>query len=157
MKQILIFSLILILFVGISDQAFADVTIVPVAGSGAPGCESSGCYSPSVAYVDVGEKVIFSNTDSAAHTFTSGDSTMPDTVQILFDSGMAMAGSTFVWSPTEAGNVPYFCMVHPWMQGLIVVSGSSTTPTPTPAPTPAYPSSAPYGTDVTIQRDTATP
>ena len=46
---------------------------------------------------------------------------MPDTVQVLFDSGLAMAGSTFEWSPTEAGEVSYFCMVHPWMQGIIIV------------------------------------
>jgi len=112
--------------VAMTPAAFADhaeVTIETAPGSGAPGCEDTaeGCYIPSTATVDVGGKVIFSNTDSAAHTFTSGDPTMPDTVQALFDSGLAMAGSTFEWSPTEAGEVPYFCMVHPWMQGLIIV------------------------------------
>jgi predicted secreted protein with PEFG-CTERM motif len=109
-----------------APDAFADhseVTIEAAQGSGAPGCEETaeGCYIPSTAKVDVGGVVIFSNTDSAAHTFTSGDPTMPDTVQVLFDSGLAMAGSTFEWSPTEVGDVPYFCMVHPWMQGLIIV------------------------------------
>ncbi len=109
-----------------APDAFADhaeVTIETAAGSGAPGCEDTaeGCYIPGTATVDVGGNVIFSNTDSAAHTFTSGDQTMPDTVQVLFDSGLAMAGSTFEWSPTEAGEVPYFCMVHTWMQGIIIV------------------------------------
>ncbi len=112
--------------VAMTPGAYADhseVTIETAAGSGAPGCEETaeGCYIPSTATVDVGGVVIFSNTDSAAHTFTSGDPTMPDTVQVLFDSGLAMAGSTFEWSPTEVGDVPYFCMVHPWMQGLIIV------------------------------------
>lgn len=115
--------------VAMTPGAFADhseVTIEAAQGSGAPGCEDTaeGCYIPSIATVDVGGKVIFSNTDSAAHTFTSGDPTMPETVQVLFDSGLAMAGSTFEWSPTEAGDVPYFCMVHPWMQGLIIVQGA---------------------------------
>ena len=109
-----------------APDAFADhseVTIEAAQGSGAPGCEDTaeGCYIPGTATVDVGGVVIFSNTDSAAHTFTSGDPTMPDTVQVLFDSGLAMAGSTFEWSPTEVGTVPYFCMVHPWMQGIIIV------------------------------------
>ena len=109
-----------------APDAFADhseVTIEAAQGSGAPGCEETpeGCYIPGTATVDVGGVVIFSNTDSAAHTFTSGDPTMPDTVQVLFDSGLAMAGSTFEWSPTEVGTVPYFCMVHPWMQGIIIV------------------------------------
>ena len=112
--------------VAMTPGAFADhseVTIEAAQGSGAPGCEDTaeGCYIPSTATVDVGGVVIFSNTDSAAHTFTSGDPTMPDTVQVLFDSGLAMAGSTFEWSPTEVGTVTYFCMVHPWMQGIIIV------------------------------------
>jgi len=112
--------------VAMTPGAFADhseVTIEAAQGSGAPGCEDTaeGCYIPSTATVDVGGVVIFSNTDSAAHTFTSGDPTMPDTVQVLFNSGLTMAGSTFEWSPTEVGTVPYFCMVHPWMQGIIIV------------------------------------
>ena len=109
-----------------APDAFADhseVTIETVQGSGTPGCEETaeGCYIPSTATVDVGGVVIFSNTDNVAHTFTSGDPTMPETVQVLFDSGLAMAGSTFEWSPTEVGEVPHFCLVHPWMQGIIIV------------------------------------
>ncbi len=112
--------------VAMTPGAYADhseVTIEAAQGSGAPGCEETpeGCYIPGTATVDVGGVVIFSNPDSAAHTFTSGDPTMPETVQVLFDSGLAMAGSTFEWSPTETGEVPYFCMVHPWMQGIIIV------------------------------------
>ena len=112
--------------VAMTPGAYADhsqVTIEAAQGSGAPGCEETaeGCYIPSTATVDVGGEVIFSNPDSAAHTYTSGDPTMPETVQVLFDSGLVMAGSTYSWSPTETGEVPYFCMVHPWMQGLIIV------------------------------------
>ena len=48
--------------------------IESLAGTGVPGCEETpeGCFIPSIATVDVGGKVIFSNTDSAAHTFTYG-------------------------------------------------------------------------------------
>jgi predicted secreted protein with PEFG-CTERM motif len=73
------------------------------------------------ATVDVGGVVIFSNTDSAAHTFTSGEATDADSVGAIFDSSLAMAGTSFEWSPTEVGDVPYFCIVHPWMAGLIIV------------------------------------
>ena len=78
------------LFFG-TNSAFADhveVKVTTAAGSGAPECEttSSGCYYPNVATVDVGGVVIFSNTDTAAHTFTSGDSPIPETVQALFES-----------------------------------------------------------------------
>ena len=107
-----------------SPAAFADhseVTIVPTAGSGAPGCEETaeGCYIPSTATVDVGGVVIMSNTDTAAHTYTSG--TPDDGPDGIFDTSLIMAGSSFEWSPDTVGEYPYFCMVHPWMQGVIIV------------------------------------
>jgi len=110
--------------VAMTPGAFADhseVTVEAAQGSGAPGCEETaeGCYIPSTATVDVGGVVIFSNPDSAAHTFTSGTPT--DGPDGVFDSGLAMAGSTYEWNPTEAGTQNYFCMVHPWMQGMIIV------------------------------------
>ncbi len=111
--------------VAMTPAAFADhseVTITPVAGSKDPGCEQTNeCYTPNAVTVDVGGKVIMINTDNAAHTFTSGDPTMPQTVQALFHSGLLMKDGSYEWTPTEEGTVPYFCMVHPWMQGIIVV------------------------------------
>lgn len=110
--------------VALTPAAFADhseVTISTVPGSSAVGCEDTaeGCYTPKEATVDVGGKVIFSNTDTAAHTFTAGSAT--DGLTGEFDSGLAMVGGSYEWTPTTAGEVPYFCMVHPWMAGLIVV------------------------------------
>ncbi|AFS81636.1 blue (type1) copper domain-containing protein [Candidatus Nitrosopumilus koreensis AR1] len=110
--------------VATTPAAFADhseVTISPASGSGAPGCEETadGCYIPNTATVDVGGVVIMSNTDTAAHTFTSG--TPDDGPDGVFDTSLLMAGNSFEWSPTVAGEQPYFCMVHPWMQGLIIV------------------------------------
>ena len=112
-----------------------EVTIVPANGSGAPGCEetSSGCYHPQIQSVAVGGIVIMKNTDTAAHTFTSGNPAISDSIQKSFDSGLMMAGSTFEWSPTSEGVVDYFCMVHPWMVGTILV-GEGTAPPPTPQP-----------------------
>ena len=111
--------------VATTPAAFADhseVTITPAPGSGATGCEETeeGCFIPKEATVDVGGKVIFSNTDTAAHTFTSGAAT-DETPGEVFNSSLVMAGSSYEWTPTTAGEVPYFCMVHPWMIGSIVV------------------------------------
>jgi len=110
--------------VATTPAAFADhseVTIEAAQGSGAPGCEETaeGCYIPSTATVDVGGKVIMSNPDTAAHTFTAG--TPEDGPSGEFDTGLLMAGNSFEYSPDTIGEIPYFCMVHPWMQGLIVV------------------------------------
>ncbi|MDH3855690.1 MAG: PEFG-CTERM sorting domain-containing protein, partial [Nitrosopumilus sp.] len=38
-----------------------------------------------------------------------------------FDTGLIMAGGLYEYSPDTVGEIPYFCMVHPWMQGLIIV------------------------------------
>jgi predicted secreted protein with PEFG-CTERM motif len=110
--------------VATTPAAFADhteVTISTVSGSNTPGCEdtAAGCFIPKEATVDVGGKVIFSNTDTAAHTFTAGTAELGPSG--AFDSSLVVAGSSYEWTPTTAGKVPFFCMVHPWMAGLIVV------------------------------------
>jgi predicted secreted protein with PEFG-CTERM motif len=115
--------------VAITPAAFADhteVTISPAPGSGTPGCEETaeGCYIPKEATVDVGGKVIFSNTDSAAHTFTAG--TAAEGPSGAFDTSLVIAGSSYEWTATTAGEFPFYCMVHPWMAGLIVVQEAGT-------------------------------
>jgi plastocyanin len=103
-----------------TPAAFAEVTIEPVVGSGVPGCEDlDGCYTPGTVTVDVGEVVIFSNTDSAAHTWTAG--TPGDGPSGEFDTSLLMADDTDQFTADTAGEIPYFCMVHPWMQGVIIV------------------------------------
>ncbi len=110
-----------------TPAAFAqtEVTITPDLGSGVPTDDcidvEYGCYIPGIARVDVGGKVIFSNTDSEfAHTFTSG-TPAGDDVMDIFDSGLLAVGGMDEWIPETAGEFPYFCMIHPWMQGLIIV------------------------------------
>ena len=73
-SHVIILSLIGILSLFTIPSAFAEVTIVPAAGSGVPGCEETaeGCFIPGTVTVDVGEVITFYNSDSLAHTFTSG-------------------------------------------------------------------------------------
>ena len=124
MKILLLFALVALVSVISVNDAFADhseVTISVAQGSGSPGCEASsdGCLIPKEATVDVGGKVIFSNTDNAAHTFTSGNPT--DGPSEIFDSGLVPPGGSYEWTPTTEGEFSYFCLVHPWIVGLIVV------------------------------------
>jgi len=106
----------------ITPAAFAEVTIIPAAGSGTPGCEDSsdGCYVPGTVTVDVGEVVIFSNTDSSSHTFTEGTAADGPPTD-AFGMDLLPPGDSFEWSPDTTGEFPYFCMIHPWMNGLIIV------------------------------------
>ena len=112
--------------ISMSPASFADhseVTITPISGSGSgSGCEltEEGCYNPSTVTVDVGGVVIFSNTDGAAHTFSSGVPS-DDIIGLEFNSGMLSAGDSAEWTPENVGEFTYFCMIHPWMDGLIIV------------------------------------
>ena len=107
-------------------SAYADhhsVTITPVSGSGSgPGCEltDNGCFSPNTVTVYVGSLMIFSNTDNVKHTFTSG-SPSDDVIGTEFNSGMLEPGASFEWTPENVGEFAYFDMIHPWMQGTIIV------------------------------------
>ena len=90
-------------------------------GSGVPGCdETDECYIPFNVTVSAGEEITWSNDDSAAHTVTSG--TPADGPDGNFDSSLFMAGGTFSVTLDDAGEYPYFCMVHPWMLGNITVN-----------------------------------
>jgi len=112
-----------------TPTAFADhakATVSLPAGSGAsadaPCVAENTCFNPAEVTVDVGGEVTWSNDDNAAHTVTSGDlSADPDNVGTVFDSGLFMAGATFSHTFDAAGEYPYFCMVHPWMVGKVIV------------------------------------
>ena len=100
-------------------SAFAAEVSVP-AGTSVPGCEETNeCWLPSDISVGVGETVTWSNDDTAAHTVTSGSAV--DGPDGNFDSSLFMAGTTFEVTFDTEGTFPYFCMVHPWMAGTVIV------------------------------------
>ena len=113
----------------VTTPAFADhmtATVSIPEGSGAsadaPCVAENTCFSPAEVTVDVGGEVTWSNDDTAAHTVTRGDlSADPDNVGADFDSSLFMAGKTFSHKFDAAGEYPYFCMVHPWMVGKVIV------------------------------------
>jgi len=69
-----------------------------------------------------------------------------------------MAGATFSHTFEAPGTFPYICMVHPWMEGIVVVTGSGgdTEPEDPPEPTPS-PTPIPNGVDVVVPQGTSVP
>lgn len=129
MKTIAIgsFFVLFALVAGLSataPAAFADhatATVSVPAGTSVQGCEETNeCYIPYEVTVDVGGEVTWNNDDSAAHTVTSG-TPADDTPGEQFNSGLFMAGAVFSHKFETAGTFNYFCMVHPWMEGIVVV------------------------------------
>ena len=76
-------------------------------------------FDPSSLSVKVGTTVVWTNKDSAAHTVTSGDPTAGPSGQ--FDSGIIKPGNTFKHTFTNTGTTSYYCSIHPWMTGKIIV------------------------------------
>lgn len=113
----------LVLYLSTASLSYSQSTLTKVSivqGSSVPGCEETNeCYIPYEVTVDVGNEVVWSNDDSAAHTATSG--TPGDGSDGFFDSGLFMAGATFSHKFEEEGTYKYFCIVHPWMEGVVLV------------------------------------
>ena len=98
----------------------ANETVAIAVGSGTPGCEETNeCYIPYSLDIKTGTDVTWENSDSAAHTVTSG--TPENGPNGNFDSSIIMAGATYNHEFVVAGEEPYFCIVHPWMTGIVVV------------------------------------
>ena len=96
----------------------AKAVVENAAGSSTPGCEPD-CFIPATVKIDAGGEVIFKNNDTAAHTSTAG--TPQDGPSGVWDSSLVMMGTSFTTPALDAGEYPYFCMVHPWMEGLVIV------------------------------------
>ncbi len=44
-----------------------------------------------------------------------------------FDTGMLQPDQSFEYTPENVGEFPYFCMLHPWMQGVLIVQEAGAT------------------------------
>ena len=147
MKSKLIGSLfvVLTLVVGImafAPSAFADeqVTITKGAGGSANSAcvTANNCFTPNPVNAHPGETITWTNTDTVMHTVTSGksDNSTGNIIGAVFDSQYSLTpGKTFSYTPTatDVGTINYFCQVHPWMTGQVIVAAESeqTTPPPT--------------------------
>ena len=105
----------------IAPPAFAAEVIVENApGASVPGCEETNeCFLPYEVRINVGDTVTWVNDDTAAHTATGGSAS--DGPSGVFDSSLVLAGTSFSFTFNEAGTYEYFCMVHPWMAGFVIV------------------------------------
>jgi len=109
-----------------------EATVSMVAGSSVPGCEETaeGCFTPTTVTIAAGGHVEWVNDDTMMHFATSGIAPTPDGI---FDSGMVNAGESWSYTFDEPGTYDYYCMVHAWMQGTVIVEVE---PAPVVEPTP---------------------
>ncbi len=70
-------------------------------------------YAPTPVKVHVGDTVSFVNDDAEAHTITASDK--------AFDSEGLDSSGTWKHTFAKPGTFAYFCELHPYMKGTIVV------------------------------------
>jgi|ERR671915_613808 plastocyanin len=91
-----------------------SVSIVPGSSS-----LTTDAWSPNPVQVSAGTTITWTNDDSQPHAVNSGENATPTG---LFDSGIMAPAATFEHTFTEAGEYPYFCLLHPNMVGTVSVS-----------------------------------
>ena len=109
-----------ILFIAASQNVFAETSVTIPNEASDPSCADSGtCFLPSEVTVSVGDTVTWSNDSSVIHTVTGGNSN--DGPDGTFDSQIIIGGGSFSQTFPELGQYQYFCSVHPWMTGTVLV------------------------------------
>jgi plastocyanin len=71
-------------------------------------------FQPSRIEITAGTTVAWTNNDAVQHTVTATDRS--------FDSGNLAPGATWQYTFTKPGTYPFFCVVHPFMKGVVVVT-----------------------------------
>ena len=94
-------------------------------GTSLPGCErDNSCYLPSSITIPPNATVLWNNVDDVAHTVTSKS---PDEgASAVFDSSIIAGGKKFSFKFENPGTFDYYCSLHPWMLGTVIVGGSET-------------------------------
>ena len=103
----------------ITNENTLHVDVVMPNKSSRPGCEeTNSCYIPPEIFINPGDSVTWQNQDVAFHSVTSGSYDEPTE---LFDSGHLDPDEPFTLTFDEIGMYDYFCTLHPWMKGKIIV------------------------------------
>jgi plastocyanin len=78
-------------------------------------------YSPPEVHVAAGSSIKWTNDDNVIHTVTQGKP-VEGANSTGFNSGPIQPGGTFVHFFDESGTVDYFCTIHPYMVGEVIVN-----------------------------------
>ncbi|HEV7179695.1 MAG TPA: cupredoxin family copper-binding protein [Candidatus Baltobacteraceae bacterium] len=98
---------ILLLALALSPARAANQTVVHM---------KNDAFIPAQVSISAGDTVLFVNDDDDAHTVTATDNS--------YDSRGLDSHQSWSHPFTKAGTYHYFCELHPFMKGTVVVSGT---------------------------------
>ncbi len=107
----------------ITKEGTTDLIVIPI---GANGQDAGLTYVPNIFTIAAGKKITWINSDKVAHTVVSGTKAQNRMIPTGdFDSGSFGAGETFTLLLKE-GEYDYYCKLHPWLVGSLIILPSST-------------------------------
>lgn len=130
-------SIVFFLIVGVSSLVFSNAyaeekTVMIPFGAYDPTFNTpvENWFEPPVITVKEGDIVTWTNNDQEGHTITSGkgagrfgwmSGTKFGNPDGIFDSGRFMKGESWSYTFEKSGIYNYYCTIHPWMDGVIIV------------------------------------
>jgi plastocyanin len=82
-------------------------------------------FDPLEIYVPIGSDVTWTNEDDSIHAIVSGKESgygmYEYTQDGIINSGNLNEGESFSFHFTEPGRYEYYCVPHPWMNGVVIV------------------------------------
>jgi len=129
-KFFILFSTLVVL--SLTSTAYADEYFIDIPfGAYNPELNTPAevWYDPPQMFATVGDTITWYNDDKEGHTVTSGEGSgrfgwMSDnfgTADDYFDSDRFMPGESWSYKFEESGTFSYYCTIHPWMEGVVIV------------------------------------
>jgi cytochrome c oxidase subunit 2 len=102
------------------QEAAAGATLTILEGSSIQGNPD---FEPDELKVKKGDTILVDNVDTMPHSVTNGESASDPNSAKIFDTGIIMGGESaeLDTSNIDAGTHPFYCTVHPYMTGSLIV------------------------------------
>ena len=100
----------------------ADHLVVMSTGAWQQGCEKiNTCFAPYTIVIKTGETILFENQDEFAHNVLLEG----ETDYLHSSTDIINPNESFVYKFSEVGRHDYWCTLHPWMKGSVVVKDTA--------------------------------
>jgi cytochrome c oxidase subunit 2 len=102
------------------QEAAAGATLTILEGSSIQGNPD---FEPDELKVKKGDTILVDNVDTMPHSVTNGESASDPNSAKIFDTSIIMGGESaeLDTSNIDAGTHPFYCTVHPYMTGSLIV------------------------------------
>lgn len=102
----------------ISNQTNMTVSIVPGASQS---FTAERFFSPQIAQIQIGETIKWINHDNSPHSVYPGGLNLDVTYENFTDGAIVDIGQTYEFAFYSTGTFHYFCALHPWGNGTVIV------------------------------------